>query len=171
MRFPLMAIALFAIAATAPATALAQTPSLDGSYTFAAEASDDIHRAIDQVVAGMNFITRPVARSRLRKLNVPYQRVRISQTPSEVTTVADTQPPIVSPLDGSTIRWRRDDGEIFDVTAQWEDGGLRQTFKAEDGQRTNVYSLSPDGRTLIMNVTLTSPRLSKPLTYTLRYRK
>jgi hypothetical protein len=171
MRLQLLAIALLAFAATAPASSSAQTPSLDGSYTFIVEASDDVNRAIEQAVSGMNFITRPVARSRLRRLNLPYQRLRISQTPTEVTTIPDSHTPVVSPLDGTTIRWRREDGESFDVSTQWEDGALRQTFKAEDGQRTNRYSLAPDGKTLTMQVTITSPRLPKPLTYSLRYRK
>jgi hypothetical protein len=169
MRSHLMAIALFAVAATAPAPSRAQSSSLDGSYAFTAEGSDDINRAIEQAVASMNFVTRPIARSRLRKVNVPYRTLRISHTPAQVTTIPDARAPVVSPGDGSTVKWRREDGELFDVSTSWEGASLRQSFKADDGQRVNVYSLSPDGRTLTMHVTVTSPRLPKPITYSLRY--
>ena len=63
------------------------------------------------------------------------------------------------------------DGEVIDLTTRWVDETLEQTFIAEDGQRKNVFALSPDGGTLEMQVTVTSPRLAAPLTYTLRYRR
>ena len=169
MRSQLMAIALFALAAAVPATSRAQAPSLDGSYAFVAEGSDDINRAIEQGVASMNFVTRPIARGRLRKVNFPYRTLRIAHTATEVTTIPDSRTPVVSPLNGATVKWRREDGEVFDVSTSWEGASLRQSFKADDGQRVNVYSLSPDGRTLTMHVTVTSPRLPKPITYALRY--
>lgn len=169
MRSHLMAIALCALAAAAPATSLAQAPSLDGSYAFVAEGSDDINRAIDQGVASMNFVTRPIARGRLRKVNFPYRTLRISHTSSEITTVPDTRAPVVTPSNGTTVKWRREDGEIFDVSTSWEGTSLRQSFNADDGQRVNLFSLSPDGRTLTMHVTVTSPRLPKPVVYSLKY--
>ena len=39
---------------------------------------------------------------------------------------------------------------------------LEQGFDAEDGQRVNVYTLSPDGNTLTLDVTVTSPKLEQP---------
>ena len=46
-----------------------------------------------------------------------------------------------------------------------------QTFRAEDGSRTNTYSISPDGRTLTMHVVLRSPRLPQPLEYNLVFNR
>jgi hypothetical protein len=46
---------------------------------------------------------------------------------------------------------------------------LAQEFKAEDGQRKNEYSVSADGRTLTLEVTVTSPRLAQPVRYRLVY--
>ena len=169
MRSQLMAIALVALAAAAPTASPAQAPSLDGSYAFVAEGSDDINRAIEQGIASMNFLTRPIARSRLKKVNTPYRTLRISHTPAQVTTVADERAPVISPSDGSSVKWRREDGEVFDVSTTWEGASLRQSFSADDGQRVNVYSLSSDSRTLTLHVTVTSPRLPKPITYALKY--
>jgi len=48
---------------------------------------------------------------------------------------------------------------------------LAQTFTSADGRRVNDYSLSPDGRTLTMQVTETSPRLSQTIAYKQVYRR
>ena len=82
----------------------------------------------------------------------------------------DERRPIEMPADGSPIKWTREDGEIFDVFARAEDGRLVQTFKAEDGQRVNSFS-AEDAERLTLEVEVTSPRLSKPLKYSVRYRR
>ena len=173
MRFQLKSIVLFALALVAAPVARiqAQGMPLQGTFVYSAEGSDNLEQAIQQATARMNFVTRPIARSRLKKTNDTYDKVVISQTGSQVSIAFDARPPVVTPANGSAVRWTRDDGEVFDVTTSGGNGTLQQTFKAEDGQRVNVFTLAPDGNTLTMNVTITSPRLPKPLTYKLRYRR
>lgn len=149
----------------------AQDRPLDGSYTYVEAESDAIKPAIERAVARMNFITRPIARGRLTRTNQPYQSLTIRQSDGQISIITDQRAPIVSPADGSPVKWTREDGEVFDVTTRRAGGGLEQTFIAEDGQRRNVYVLGADGSTLEMRVTVTSPRLAQPLTYTLRYRR
>lgn len=165
--------AVLALSAAAPALAqqAAQTPSLDGTYTLNTTASEDVNRAIEQAVARMNFITRPIARGRLKRTNQPYQRILIQHTQGQVSITTDQRAPIRTPANGTPIKWRREDGEMFDVSTEWENGSLEQTFAAEDGRRVNSFSVSPDGRTLTMEVTVTSPRLSQPLRYRLVYNR
>lgn len=163
-----LGITLLAAAAT---PAVSQNPALAGSYTYVEAESDAIKPAIEQAVAKMNFITRPIARGRLTRTNEPYRSLTIQQSGSQVTIVRDDTAPIVAPTDGNPIKWTREDGEVLDLTTRWADDTLEQTFIAEDGQRKNVFALSPDGGTLEMHVTVTSPRLAAPLTYTLRYRR
>lgn len=167
------AIALCALflLASLPSTSLAQRPSLSGTYRYVEAESDAIGPAIEAAVARMNFITRPIARGRLTRTNTPYQTIRIGEATDQVTIVTDQRAPIVSPTDGTPIAWTREDGEVLDVNTRWVDGTLEQTFVAEDGERKNAYSLAPDGNVLELRVTVTSPRLSGPLTYTLRYRR
>ena len=159
------------LAAVGVAHAQGDSPSMQGNFTLDAAASDDVNQAIDRAVARMNVMKKPIARSRLKKTNQPYQQVMIAQTSSEVTITADNRTPVVTPLSGTPIKWMREDGEVFDVSTQWEDGKLKQTFKAEDGQRVNTFTLNPDGNVLTMDVTVTSPRLSRPLFYKLVFRK
>lgn len=173
MRPQWNAIALlgFAFLALSPLSAVAQSPSLAGSYTYVEAESDAIKPAIEQAVADMNFITRPIARGRLTRTNEPYGQITIRQSGDEVTIITDDRAPIVARADGNPMKWTRDDGEVLDLTTRFEGGALEQTFVADDGERKNVFSLSPDGQTLEMAVTVTSPRLAAPLTYTLRYVK
>lgn len=169
-RNAIVPLGLLMMAASA-LPAASQTPSLNGTYTYVAAESDAIKPAIELAVAKMNFITRPIARGRLTKTNTPYQSVEIRESDAEVAIAADSRAPIVAPADGTPVKWTREDGELFDVTIRRVNGTLEQTFIAEDGQRKNVYMLGPDGKTLEMHVTVSSPRLAQPLTYTLRYRR
>lgn len=145
--------------------------SLDGTYTLNAAASDNVNAAIDRAVARMNFVTRPIARGRLRRTNQPYQRVVIAHTPQQVRIATDNRAAITTPANGTPVKWRREDGEMFDVSTEWENGKLEQTFKAEDGSRTNVFTVSPDGRTLTMDVTIRSEKLAAPVRYKLVFNR
>ena len=159
----LLALALLALTSTA---ARAQT-HLNGTWTLNRQQSDDVDATIEGVIRRMNFVVRPVARGRLRKTNVAYERLVIGTTQDRVNVTYDERAPVITPVNGAAVKWRREDGEEFDVSTQWEDGRLEQTFRTSGGHRVNVYSVSPDGRTLTMDVTLTSPRLSAPLRYKL----
>lgn len=146
-----------------------ETSGLSGKYKYAPEQSGDISRAIEQAIEKMNFIKRPIARGRLSRTNFPYQQVRIEIGESEAEVTYDTQAPIRMPLDGQAIKWKRADGETFDVSAKLEDGRLVQTYKAEDGMRVNAFSKDATG-SLRLEVEVSSPQLPQPVKYTLAYR-
>lgn len=148
-----------------------QDPAIQGTFVYTAQGSDDIETVIRNGTAKMNFIKRPIARSRLKKTNLPYQTIRIEETPAQVSIISDHRAPIVTPADGKSIKWRREDGELFDVNTVREQGKLKQTFVAEDGSRENLYSLSPDGETLTMQVTIRSGQLPAPIVYKLDFKR
>jgi hypothetical protein len=163
-RTLLLALAALALPLGA---ASAQESSMRGTFVIDRAHSDDVNRAIETAVSRMNFVTRPIARGRLRRTNAVYQRVVINYTPEQVSTVFDHRHAVESPANGQPVKWTREDGEKFDLSTEWQGGRLVQTFRAEDGSRTNTYTVSADGRTLTMHVTLRSPRLSAPLEYNL----
>ncbi len=180
--FILPAVLLLFIAATrhtshrlqgAPAQEpVAQAPGLQGTFVLEGEAQATVVAAITSGTAKMNFIKRPIARSRLKKTNLPpYAWVKIEHTPAEVSIEMDGRKPIVTPADGKTIKWTREDGEVFDVNTVWEEGKLRETFVAGDGSRENLFEPGPDGQTMTMQVTIRSPQLKQPIVYKLDYRK
>ena len=158
-------VALIAFVATA---AHAADPSLQGTFVNEQQSAKTIETAIETTVAKMNFIKRPIARSRLKKTNEAHRRVEIGIGNALISVAFDGHKPVEMPADGSTIKWTREDGETFDVNASWDGARLVQTFKAEDGTRANAFSVGTDGR-LNMVVTLTSPQLDQPLVYTLTF--
>jgi hypothetical protein len=173
MRFVSRAagLALFAVFAVHAAEAQAQATPVQGTFAYVEEGSDNVAAAINQAVARMNFVTRPVARGRLTKTNQPYRTVVITQNGGEVSVATDGRPAIVNRANGPAVKWTREDGEVFDVSTAVTGSRVEQTFKADDGQRVNTFTLSPDGQTMTMRVTITSPRLAEPLVYSLRYRR
>ena len=52
-----------------------------------------------------------------------------------------------------------------------EGNTLTQEFSTKDGQRINIYEVSPDGQTLTLQVTVSSQRLAEPVKYRLVYRR
>ena len=158
---------LFVVPVLAVLSLAAQEPSLSGTWTQTK--ADDIAAAINTTVADMNFIKRPIARGRLTKLNPAYKKVMIAISDKEVVVKLDERAPIHMPPGGKAAPWTREDGEKFMVAAQVSKDQLIQTFKNDEGERTNVFRMSPDGRSLVLTATVKSPKLPKPLTYSIQF--
>jgi hypothetical protein len=169
-RTALIAFVLTLLAATLPSHASAQA-QLNGTFALNRGQSDDIAAAINRAVSRMNFVTRPIARGRLTRTNTAYSRITIGYNPEHVTIQYDQRAPIHTPANGTPVQWTREDGEKFMVSTEWTHGHLEQTFRADDGQRVNVYTLSEDGATLTMDITVTSPRLPAPVRYKLVFNR
>jgi hypothetical protein len=173
---PVLALALFALL---PSLAQAQQSQMRGTWTLNRQQSDDINAKINTAVARMNVVVRQIARPRLRSTNVPYPQLVITYDQQTVRVDMQGRPSVSSPANGQPVLWHRETGrtcpqvrgDCVRVTTEWENGRLEQTFAAEDGQRVNVFTVSADGNTLTMNVTITSPRLPNPLTYRLVYNR
>lgn len=163
---------LLGLSVVAFTPAQAQNAALTGTFVYNASASDNVSTAISQAVRRVNPVLRSFATRRLRGTNEPYRNITIAQTSSQITITTDGNSTTRTPATGTPVAWRRPgDGDNVQVSTAWSGQTLRQTFRAEDGQRVNNYTLSPDGRTLTMQVNVTSPRLPGGLTYRLVYTK
>ena len=149
----------------------AQKSGLDGTYVLDQTDSDNMSEVIEDAVGKLNFLTRDVARGRLKKLNPAYHQVAITSSPNEIRVTVDNQPPLRTPVKGSSVAWVGPDGGKVNASMQLVGRHLAQTFTSADGRRVNDYTLSPDGRTLTMQVTETSPRLPQAITYKQVYRR
>jgi len=149
----------------------AQGSSLDGTYILDQTESDNINNVIEDAVGKLNFVTRDIARGRLKKLNPAYRQIAISSPPNEVTVTADNQPPLRTPANGAPVPWTAPDGRSVNASTQLTDGGLAQKFTSADGRRVNNFTLGRDGRTLTLHVTETSPQLPDTITYKQVYRR
>jgi hypothetical protein len=172
---PLLAIVV--LLALSSASGLAQESTrFSGAWTLDPERSDDIDARINASIARMNVIVRQVARPRLRSTNIPYPRL-IFSFGENIGVDMPGYPSVSSPANGQPVFWHRRTGlpcpemrrSCLVVTTTWEDQALVQTFRSEDGQRQNVFTVSPDGTTLTMVATMTSPSLPAPLVYRLVY--
>jgi hypothetical protein len=153
------------------AVALAQPPELQGTYALDRAASDNIDEVIEQVVKDMNFVRKPLARKRLKATTQPSEHLQITYAGTDVTIVTDGGSSVRTPADGKPVDWTRDDGEKVVVTTTHEARTLTRVFRAEDGQRSNAYTISPDRSTLTMSIVLTSPQLPEPVAYKLVYKR
>jgi hypothetical protein len=141
-------------------------------YALIPDSSESIRGAIDRTVAHMNFITRPIARSRLSKINPTPQRVRVDLESDTVSVAFDNGNPVVTPLNGETVPWlnpltgesNQAHGAVFGDT-------VRQTIVAHDGERENALIFSQNGERLQLHVTVTSHRLPRPLVYDLVFQR
>jgi hypothetical protein len=149
----------------------AQKSGLDGTYILDKTNSDNVNEVIENAVGKVNLLTRDIARGRLKKLNPAYRQVAITSSPNEISVTVDNQPPLRTPAKGVSVAWIGPDGGKVNASMQLAGRHLAQTFTSEDGRRVNDYTLSPDGRTLTMQVTETSPRLSQAITYKQVYRR
>jgi len=155
--------------AIAPAKRRGFCPSCDdvdprGVFVNPAQSEEPIESAIEAATKDFNFLARPIARSRLKNVSPVIKRVEIRRIgPSYVITLGTASPTTTVP-GGPSVQWNSDDGDVLDVSTEWQDGILVQIFVAQDGKRFNRYTVAPDG-TLVMDVTLTSPELQQPLRY------
>lgn len=170
--------ALLVLAAALPDAAAAQQGAqLRGAWALNARESDNINEKINLSIARMSVVVRQIARPRLRSTNVAYPSLVFSLPDGTVRVDMQGRPSVASPASGAGVLWHRETGrtcpqvrgDCVEVTTVFEGSRLRQTFRAEDGQRVNVFSVSPDGNTLTMAVTVSSERLPAPLTYALVY--
>ncbi|HEX8209155.1 MAG TPA: hypothetical protein VF584_03130 [Longimicrobium sp.] len=170
---------LVLLAALLPSAVTAQAATLRGNWNINRQQSDNLESAINRAVARMNLVVRQIARPRLRSTNTAYPSITMSYDQSSVRVEMAGRPTVSSPANGQPVLWQRQTGgtcremkgDCVRVSAEWDGGNLKHTFQAEDGRRVNVYSVSPDGKTMTMNVTVTSPRLPQPLTYKLVYNR
>ena len=179
-RQRILSLSLLALVAFAlPSGVQAQQSQLRGTWTLNRQQSDDINAKIAAAVAPMNVVVRQIARPRLRSTNTAYPRITVAYDATSVRVDMQGRPSVSSPANGQPVLWQRENGrscnamrgDCVRVSTEWENGRLEQTFQAEDGRRVNVYTVSPDGNTMTMSVTITSPRLPQPLTYRLVYNR
>src|SRR5262249_41555076 len=149
----------------------AQRSSLDGTYILDQTESDNINDVIEDAVGKLNFVTRDIARARLDKLNPAYRHIAISSPPNETSVTADNRPPLRTPANGAPGAWLARAGGKVNASMQLVGERLAQKFTSADGRRVNNYTLGPDGRTLTMRVTETSPELPETITYRQVYRR
>jgi hypothetical protein len=138
---------------------------LAGAYEYAGGKSS-VNRSIEDVVSEMNVMTRGIARRRLAENNRVPKMVAIDRDGEEIVVRLDSRTYKAAP--GRAKRVKSTDGGTSRMRYRVVGRKLRQTFEAEEGVRTNVFTRRKDGG-LDMTVTIASPRLPKRVRYRLSF--
>jgi hypothetical protein len=145
-----------------------------GRYVWTTNAVElqAVSNEVDKTASGLFILFRPIARYRLAQSTAPYPFIEMVITNQEITFTRPGAPTIRGRLNGGKQPWECEEGEICDTAFQvTPDGALQQTLEQSSGARVNRFALSPDGRTLTLDVTISSTRLSRTIRYSLTYRR
>lgn len=160
--------------ARAQADPAAAPVAIAGEYRYAggAEQRQQLLDAIEDVVAEMNFIARPIARKRLRESNEPSAELHLLVTETQITVVRPGRPTVAAPRDGTTIVWESPEGDEFEVRHRLQgERGLVQEFVGKGNRSENVFSLAEDGSTVTAQTTITADALPKALRFRMTYQR
>jgi len=162
----------------APVTPPAAVAAVDDRTRFAATfryAGDEREAAarraaIDRGISSLFFAIRGIARSRLSDGTKVDPSVSFAFDPGKIRVRIPNAPDAVSPDNGSPVE-HGSGGDRSRLTQRLTPGKVTQAFVTSEGGRTNEWSLTPDGATLLLRVTVSSPKLSNPVIYVLTYKK
>jgi hypothetical protein len=139
-------------------------------YTDTANGDKAIEAAVDKATEELNFIVRPIVRSKIKQNNVAPESITMRQVLDEVliktqfrawTTDLKSTPLTVSLPGGRT-----------GTVAKTIDGtDLIEVVSVAQTTRTQRYRLSVDAQQLSIQVTIVTPKLSEPLVYELLYKR
>ncbi len=157
-------------------TAGARTRTLadfDGTFVYdgGEEERVELDAAIEGVVASLNFLLRPIARSRLSSTNQPYDHIRIHSQAEGLTIARGSELVWTVAADDTPTKVKRPGGVTFVVRRRFEMGDVIEEIDAGSGRRLNRYALSAEGRVLSLTVTIAAARLPEQLVYPHHYRR
>jgi hypothetical protein len=126
--------------------------------------------AIEHAIEPMNFIARPIARSRLARPVYYCRRYELALEAETVHVACDDRPRVDRRLDNSEGPATGLDEEPLDVHTSVGSDTVELVFTSSDGKRTTTYQLG-DAGALLVNVKVESESLERPVTWSVRYRR
>ncbi len=160
--------------ASAPSPPGARERFAGATFVYAGDASERaaIDSAVEYGIEDFNFITRPIARGRLRDTTRPYASLRFSFENGRIEVAAPGYHTFSTPDDGTAASWVNLEGDTTSLTQRIAaPNRIVQAISTDQGGRNNVLILSPDNRTLTVRSTVHSPRLTHSIVFTLTYRR
>jgi hypothetical protein len=143
-----------------------------GSYTLTtppAVAAKTIEGAITSCTEEMSMIKRPIARTMLKRVHHPFPIIKISKD-GDLAVIKLAEKTFKAALNGQPTSGEAPDGKAMKTSHFMSKTKLVQQLKTDRGMRTNTFSVSGEGK-LTFSVKVTSPELTKPIQYKLRYKK
>lgn len=164
-----------AVAVVRPPSARAATTAwgLSGRYRYTGGLfqREQLDLAIEDVVSEMNFIIRPIARSRLSDALYPAGDLDFSFDDTHVRFHNPATPPLRTPVNGAPTTWVNQEGARVKVSASFEGNTLRIYFRGDGGNSVYRYRFDPETERLHVRARITHERLPKPINFGLSYRR
>lgn len=166
-------VLLAAVAQGQPATAGGLPSALSGTWRYPHEVSHGVGLAMaafePRIRALPGFVQESVrarisGRMRVARaivIDLEGDRVRVTSRGEEETTIATRL--------GGTSRVRHADGDTRSVTQRLRGGGLEQHIEGDNGVTRRLFSTSPDGATMHVDMTVENERLGAPVRWRLDY--
>jgi hypothetical protein len=171
-----LAISAVAVALGNPAMAAhadAKLENLTGRWENLA--GDDgkaaIHRAIDEGIEPMSFVTEPIARGRLRDNNPPIPHLRIEPKGDALRVRFGSSHAYRAPVGGEAVAAESPDGEDVKVTHRMRGDALVQRVTAGNGHSTMLFRPVAGGQRLKVTMIIKSSHLPRDIEYTLRFKR
>lgn len=124
--------------------------------------------AIDDVVSGMNIVSRTIARERLRSANAIPAKITFASDGTSLTVSLDGRV-YTAPLAGTSVKVTGITGDKLDLSYAISSGKIEQRFSGDGKGRVNTFTKSGDQ--LVMSVRVYATQLPKDLRYKLTYKK
>jgi hypothetical protein len=155
--------------ASPPFTSLAE-PDYAGTYVYAGSEAERaaVKLAVDRATEGM--FGKVIAREELMKRSEirPTYTIRLDP-PGKVSVETPGFPPECSPVDGTEVDFRTKYGDVVKNGQQFVAGALLQRGRTADGSGSTEFRLLADRNTLRVTRVSRSPRLPRPVEFTLTY--
>jgi hypothetical protein len=143
-----------------------------GTFRFGGVVSEEEARraAIDRTIGTLFFAIRGIARSRLSSSTKIDPWVSLAFDAGLIRMRTPSATDATSPEHGDAVDYVNH-GDHVRLSQKLKGGTLTQVFVADEGRRVNEWTLTPDARTLLLKVTVSSSKLRIPLVYTLTYQR
>jgi len=143
---------------------------LFGTYEHVGGEEDVTARdaAIEATVEGVFFLGRGLAREKLLVAAAIDDRIVVKRQGGTIEVALGERFDLKAPLDGPGTTFVGTDGDELTLTFSRQGSRLIQLAEGERGGTRRVFSLTGDGR-LLVQVTIYSARLDKPVEYALHY--
>jgi hypothetical protein len=163
--------------AWSPAAMAAPSSELQAKMTGTfrlAESEDAVKErlgaAIEHAIEPMNFVARPIARSRLQRPVYHCKRYELALDAETVHVACDDRPRVDRRLDNSEGPITGLDAEPLDVRVTTGADTVQMVFTSADGKRTTTYHFGDEGA-LEVSVKVESSSLERPVAWKVLYNR
>jgi len=127
-----------------------------------------VQAAVDTATEGM--IGKGIASHELMKRSEIRPSYSISfDENGDVSVQTPGYPSETSPLNGTEVKLTTKYGDVVENSQQFVDGALLQRGRTNDGSGSTQFRLQSDGNTLLVTRVSGSPKLPRPVEFTLTY--